>query len=342
MPESIPLRIGMLGTARIASQFALGVAPSPDVKVVGVASRDAAKARAFASELGIPKSYGSYEALLADRDIDAIYIPLPNTMHAEWATKATDAGKHVICEKPLAMSRAEAKSMFEAARRNKVHLVEAYPYLSQPTTLKARDLIRSGAIGRPQLITANFGVSFTDPADIRFQPALGGGSMRDAGSYCVSFVRVMAGERPERVRALAHWTESGVDRTMVATMEFASGLIAQIASTYATHYYRHGQIAGENGIIDTHFQNHPPVGGPPAIHVRRGAMPGVSQVETILAQGGNGFRYSAESFARLVAGDDTAWNGATVEESLDIAATLSALVESARSGLPVDVRPVND
>ena len=161
--------------------------------------------------------------------------------------------------------------------------------------------------------------------------------MLDAGSYCVSFARIMAGERPRRVQALARWTETGVDRTMVATMEFASGLIAQVASTYATHYYRHGQIAGEKGIIDTHFLNHPPAGGPPAIHLRRGAMPGTSEVETILADGGNGFRYTAESFARLVAGNANGWNGASEEELLDIAATLSALVKSARGGAPVDV-----
>ena len=337
MISSGPLKIGMLGTARIARQFALGIAPSTKVKVVGIASRDADKARAFASELSIPRSFSSYEALLAAPIIDAVYIPLPNTMHAEWAIKAADAGKHIICEKPLAMSLAEARSMFAAARRNNVHLVEAYPYLSQPTTLKARELIRSAVIGRPQLISASFGVSFSDPADIRFQPELGGGSMLDAGSYCVSFARVMAGERPRRVHAIARWTGPGVDRTMVGTMEFASGLIAQIASTYATHYYRYGQIAGDNGIVDTHFLNHPPAGGPPAIHIRRGAMPGGSEVETILAEGGNGFRYVAESFARLVAEDGQGWNGATEQESLDIAATLSALVESARTGGPVNV-----
>lgn len=337
MADNHPLRIGMLGTGRIARQFALGVAPSADVEAVAVASRDVAKAAAFAAELNVAQSFGSYEALLAAPGIDAIYIPLPNTMHAEWAIKAAEAGKHVLCEKPLAMSPAEAQLMFAAARRNGVHLVEAYPYLSQPTTLKAREMVRMGEIGRLQLISASFGVSFTDPSDIRFQPDLGGGSMLDAGSYCVSFARIMAGERPRRVQALARWTETGVDRTMVATMEFASGLIAQVASTYATHYYRHGQIAGEKGIIDTHFLNHPPAGGPPAIHLRRGAMPGTSEIETILADGGNGFRYTAESFARLVAGDANGWNGASEEESLDIAATLSALVKSARGGAPVDV-----
>jgi xylose dehydrogenase (NAD/NADP) len=165
-------KIGMLGTARIAKQFALGVAPPAAVKIVGIASRDAARAEAFASELSIPKSFSSYEALIADPNIDAVYIPLPNTMHAEWTIKSADAGKHIVCEKPLAMSLTEAKAMFAAARRTNVHLIEAYPYLSQPTTLKARELIQSGVIGHPRLINASFGVSFTDPTRSAFSPTL--------------------------------------------------------------------------------------------------------------------------------------------------------------------------
>ena len=169
MADNHPLRIGMLGTGRIARQFALGVAPSADVEVVAVASRDVAKAAAFAAELNVAQSFGSYEALLAAPGIDAIYIPLPNTMHAEWAIKAAEAGKHVLCEKPLAMSPAEAQLMFAAARRNGVHLVEAYPYLSQPTTLKAREMVRMGEIGRLHLISASFGVSFTDLGCVKTQ-----------------------------------------------------------------------------------------------------------------------------------------------------------------------------
>jgi len=336
MTAAKPLRIGILGAAKIARQFVEGVAPSPLVKVVAVASREAAKAAAFAAEFAIPRALGSYEALLADPAIDAVYNPLPNSLHAEWSIKAAAAGKHVLCEKPLAVSDAEARAMFDAARRHGVHLVEAYPYLAQPQTLKTRELLRSGAIGKPQLIRASFGVPFSDPTNIRLMPDLAGGSLMDAGSYCVSFVRVMAGERPSRVQAMARWGDTGVDRTLLASIEFPSGLVAQVASSFTTAYHRQGQIAGDNGIIDTWFLNHPPLGGPPVLQLRTGATVAAT-LETITVEGGNGFRYEAESFARLVGGDPAGWNGATAEESIDIAATLAALLASARSGTPVAV-----
>ena len=128
MTETSVLRVGVLGAANIARAFVAGVAPSTLVKVTAIASRDAAKGAAFAKETGAGRSFGSYEAMLADKDIDAVYNPLPNSMHAEWSIKAAAAGKHILCEKPFAVSGAEARSMFEAARKHKVHLVEAYPY----------------------------------------------------------------------------------------------------------------------------------------------------------------------------------------------------------------------
>jgi D-xylose 1-dehydrogenase (NADP+, D-xylono-1,5-lactone-forming) len=229
--SSTPLRLGILGAAKIARAFTEAVAPSGMVKITAVASRDASKGAAFAADYKIPKSYGSYEALLADPEIDAVYNPLPNSLHAEWSIKAAAAGKHILCEKPLAISGAEARSMFDAAKKNGVHLVEAYPYLAQPQTLKVRELVKSGAIGRLHLIRASFGITFNDPANIRLKPDLAGGSLMDAGSYPVSFVRAIAGERPKRVHAFATWFDTGVDRTLAATMEYDSGLIAQISSS---------------------------------------------------------------------------------------------------------------
>ncbi len=331
-----PLRIGILGAAKIARAFTEAVAPSKLVKVTSVASREAAKAAAFAKDLSIARTFSSYEALLADPDIDAVYNPLPNSLHAEWSIKAAQAGKHILCEKPLAVSGPEAKSMFDAARRNNVHLVEAYPYLAQPQTLKVRELVRSGAIGRPQLIRASFGVFFSDPTNIRLKPDLAGGSLMDAGSYPVSFVRAIAGERPSRVHAVARWADTGVDKTLAATIEFESGLIAQITSSFATGYHRHAQIAGDAGSIEVTYLNHPPIGGEPIVLVRRGIMV-TNEVETIKVAGGNGFLAEAESFARLVADGPKQWTGATEAESVDIALTLEALLRSARSGAAVTV-----
>ena len=151
--------------------------------------------------------------------------PLPNSLHAEWSIRAANVGKHVLCEKPLATSASEVRAMFEAAARNGVYLAEAYPYRAQPQTLKLRELLKENAIGRLQLIQAAFGFPLSDASNIRLNPALAGGSLMDAGCYPVSLVRTIAGERPNRVHAVARWSESGVDRTLVATIEFASGLL---------------------------------------------------------------------------------------------------------------------
>lgn len=336
-----PLRIGILGAANIARQFTAAVAPSSLVKVVAVASRTQAKADAFAKECAIPRGVGSYEALLADPAVDAIYNPLPNGLHAEWSIKAAEAGKHVLCEKPLAGSADEAKAMFDAARRHKIHLVEAYPYLAQPQTQKALELVRGGAIGKPRLIRASFGFNLADFANIRYSADLAGGAVMDAGSYPVSFIRVMAGACPLQATAMAEWAPTGVDRTLVGTFAFADGLFAQIAASMGVGMHRSGEVAGDAGVLDTSFLNHPPQVGPPIVNVRRGPTPATPR-ETIETAGGNGFFYEAESFARLVAsGKPADWTGITPQESLDVAAMLDALRAAARSGGPVAVKQVS-
>ena len=152
-----PLRIGILGAANIARLFVAGVRPSAKVAVTAVASRDANRARKFAGETGIAQVHATYEAFLADPAIEAVYNPLPNNLHAEWTIRAANAGKHVLCEKPLATSATEARAMFDAAARNSVQLVEAYPYRAQPQTFKLRELLKEKAIGRLQLVHASFG-----------------------------------------------------------------------------------------------------------------------------------------------------------------------------------------
>lgn len=331
-----PLRIGILGAAKIARSFTDAIAASPLVKVVAVASRDGAKGAAFAAEHKIPRHVTSYEALLADKEIDAVYNPLPNGLHAEWSIKAAAAGKHILCEKPLAVSGAEAQAMFDAARKHGVHLVEAYPYLAQAQTNKARELVASGAIGRVQLIRTTFGVPFSDPTNIRLMPDLAGGALMDAGSYAVSFVRVIAGERPARVHAVARWASTGTDQTLVGTLEFKNGMLAQIAASFATGYQRHAQICGDAGTIDTAYLNHPPMGGAPDIHIRRGPV-AASPLEIVTTAPGNGFLAEAEQFAHLVAGRKSAWTGATEAQSIDIAYTLNALLRSAKTGVAVDI-----
>ena len=338
MPASAskPLRIGILGAANIARQFIAAVAQSRLVTVAVVASRDLAKAESFAKETGVPRALGSYEALLADPEIDAIYNPLPNTLHAEWSIRAVEAGKHVLCEKPLATSAADARAMFAAAKRHNVHLVEAYPYMAQPQTLKLRELLAAGAIGKIRLIRATFGVAFSDPANIRLQPDVGGGALMDSGSYATSLILLAARERPARVSAMATWTGTGVDNTIIANLEFPSGLLAQMSCSFDAAWHRHALIVGQNGAIETSYLNHPPLGGPPVLTLRRNPK-AASTPETIEVAGGNGFLAEAESFQKLVTLGPAHWTGATPDDSVDIALTLDAVLESARSGAPVTV-----
>jgi predicted dehydrogenase len=333
---SRPLRLGILGAANIARAFTSGVAASKIVTVAAVASRDAAKAESFARECGIPRSFGSYEAMLADPEIDAVYNPLPNSLHAEWSVRAVEAGKHVLCEKPLAMNAGEARAMFAAARKAGRYLVEAYPYRAQPQTLKLSELLAEGAIGKVRLIRSSFGVAFSDPANIRLIPAVGGGSLLDAGSYSVSLALLAAGERPVRAQAMAIWGETGVDLSVAATLAFPSGALAQVSSSFATAYHRHALIAGDAGWIETTYLNHPPMGGPPLLTIRRGTTLGIP-TETIEVAPGNGFLAEAESFRNMILGGPSHWTGATPEQSIDIALTLDAIAKSAREGVSVDV-----
>jgi len=330
------LRIGILGAANIARLFAAGVRPSQKVAVVAVAARDAGRARKFADETGITRVHPTYDALLADPAIDAIYNPLPNSLHAEWSIRALDAGKHVLCEKPLATSGQEARAMFDAAKRNDRHLAEAYPYRAQPQTLKLGELLRQNAIGRVQLIQASFGFPLADAANIRMNPALAGGALMDAGCYPVSFVRMVTGSRPARVQALAQWSDSGVDRTLVASLEFASGLIAQISCTFATARHRHAFIAGDEGTIATSYFNDTSATFPPLLELRRGTG-WDAQRDIVETASTNGFLAEAEAFRELVANGPAHWAGATPDESIDIALTLEALAASARRNASVDV-----
>lgn len=331
-----PLRIGILGAANIARAFTAGVRPSSTVTVAAVASRDLAKAQAFAAECNIPRALGSYESLLADPGIDAIYNPLPNSLHAEWSIKALEAGKPVLCEKPLAMNAGEVRAMFAAAERTGKLLVEAYPYRAQAQTQRMKELIDSGAIGRVEMIRASFGVTFNDPANIRLRPEVGGGSIYDIGSYPLSLVRLITGTRASHVSAVATWTESGVDRSVIANLEFPGGVLAQISSSFATCYHRHALIAGSAGTIETTYLNHPPLGGAPVLTMRRGTLVS-AEVETVPVDPGNGFLLEAESFRDAILHGPGRWTGASAAESLDIALMLDAITAAMRSGTRIAV-----
>jgi D-xylose 1-dehydrogenase (NADP+, D-xylono-1,5-lactone-forming) len=221
------VRWGVLSTAGIGRLVIEASRTAAHAEVVAVASRDPARARAFADELGLEASFGSYEELLASGEVDAVYVPLPVSMHTEWTVKALEAGKHVLCEKPFATSAADAARCFDAAERAGRRCVEGLMWRHHPQTTLARKLVADGAIGRLAYVRAALSVS-VEPGDIRRSVALGGGALGDLGCYCVSGVRLFAGE-PERV-----WAErildgpAGVDLRLAATLRMPGDVLAQL------------------------------------------------------------------------------------------------------------------
>ena len=337
-----PLRIGILGCANIAKQFARDVSASPAVSVVAVASRNLETAAAFAKSYGVARCYGSYEALLADPDLDAIYLPLPNSLHAEWAIKATQAGKHILCEKPLALGIKQVKAMFDAANQHQVMLLEAYPYYFQPQTGAMLDLLRSGAIGTVRSMHASFGFTLGNPDNnIRMKPELGGGALLDAGSYPLSLIRLVMGCAPEKVLADATWAATGVDISTMATLYYADGRRAQLSCAMDAANFRYATLVGTAGTLETEYLNHTSAPGethpfgylPSRMRIRRGIANSVA-FEDVISPSGSGFRFAAEAFAKVVHARDFAAIARAAQASQDIAATLEALARSAKSGKP--------
>jgi predicted dehydrogenase len=327
-----PLTIGILGAANIARQFTAAVQTSDAVQVAAVASRSAEAARAFADSCGIAKSYGSYDALLDDAGIEAVYIPLPNHLHAEWAIKAARRGKHVLCEKPLCLGVAEAQAMFAAARDHGVVLLEAYPYMFQPQTRAMLDLLRDGAIGTVRTMQASFGFTVLKPeGNIRMNPEAGGGALLDAGSYPLSLVRLVMGEAPLRVSAFPVWADTGVDISMMATLVYANDRMAQISCAMNVANHRGATIMCTQGTIETEYINHPSSTVPSQMRVRRG-IANTIPFEDIASPFGSGFAFEAEAFAGLVRRRDFAAVEHAARVSIDIARTLEAIAASARSG----------
>jgi xylose dehydrogenase (NAD/NADP) len=330
------LNIGILGAANIARLFVDAVRPSASVRVAAVASRDVERGRAFAKALDVPVVHAGYDDLLADPTIDAVYNPLPNNLHAEWSIRAAQARKHVLCEKPLCLSSREAIAMFEAAEASGVYLVEGYPYRCQPQTIALRQLLKDRAIGNLQTLQASFGFKLEDKGNIRFNAALGGGALMDAGSYPVSLVRTIAGERATHVHAFARWDETGVDRSLVGELEHPSGLLAQISCSFATARHRRATIVGDEGTITTTYFNDTSAAMPPSIQLTRGVAWDAPQ-ETIETAAAPGFVVEAEGFAALVRHGWAAWPGVSPDESKDIVRTLEALKDSAQTGRTVSL-----
>jgi predicted dehydrogenase len=229
--EVPPLRIGTLGAARITpAALVRPVAATPGVELVAVAARDRGRAERFAAKHGIPRVHSSYEALLDDPEVDAVYNPLPNGLHCEWTLRALDAGKHVLCEKPLASNAAEARRMQQAAEKAGLVLAEAFHWRSHPLAERMREILDSGALGPLRHVEGIMCVPLPLPGDIRFRLDLAGGATMDTGCYAVSLARFLAGAEPEVVSARAKLASPGVDRWMKAELRFPGGVTGRIVT----------------------------------------------------------------------------------------------------------------
>lgn len=255
------LHWAILGTGNIARQFAVGLNNSQRNALVAVGSRGFASAQHFAQTHRITAAYGSYEAALADPTVHAVYISLPNGLHHEWTLKALRAGKHVLCEKPFAANLAQAQEMFAVAAQQGRLLMEAFMYRSHPLTHAVRQAVADGAIGRLCMIRTSFLFSIKSQTNVRFDPALAGGSLMDVGCYCLNFSRFFAAAEPESLSAIAHLHPSGVDDYVAAHLRFPGDLLASFTCGMTVRADNTASLLGEEGYITIPIPWKPPVIG---------------------------------------------------------------------------------
>jgi D-xylose 1-dehydrogenase (NADP+, D-xylono-1,5-lactone-forming) len=244
------VRWGILSTARINSKLLAGARVARHVDVVAVGSRDRARGEAFAAEHGIARVHGSYEELLADPEVEAVYIPLPNALHVPWSVRALEAGKHVLCEKPLTRRAADAEAAFDAAERAGRLLMEAFMWRYHPQTEALARL--AGEIAPLRLIRAAFGFTLpADPSNVRWQGALEGGALMDVGCYCVSALRLLGGE-PEQVSAQAVAGGDGVDARLAAVLRFPGGVLGAFDCGFDVPPRGVIEVVGDGGTVVAH------------------------------------------------------------------------------------------
>jgi predicted dehydrogenase len=321
MSRNDPIRFGFLSTAKINRLVLAGARESDSVEVVAVASRDQARADAYAREVGIPRAHGSYEALLADPDVDAVYISLPNSLHVDWSIAALEAGKHVLCEKPLARSPAEVERAFDAAARAGLFLMEAFMWRHNPQTARLRELVAQGVVGRLRLIRASFGFALADTSNIRLRADVDGGSLMDVGCYCVSGSRLLAGE-PEHVLGDQVVGATGVDVRMAATLAFGGDVLGQFDCGLDVATRDELEVIGSDASL---FLDDPWHCRQPGIEVRRDG-----EVERVEVERANSYRLELENLAAAIRGEAEPLLGR--DDAVGQARTIDALYRSASSG----------
>ena len=295
------LRWGIVSTAKIGVAKVIPATQKAErCEVTAIASRDAARAERAAGELGIPRSYEAYEALLADPDVDAVYIPLPNHEHAAWTIAAARAGKHVLCEKPLAMTVAEGEEMVRTCAAEGVVLMEAFMYRLHPSWEAVRELVASGRIGRLRAIQSWFSYFNDDPANIRNVPAFGGGALYDIGCYCINLSRMLFEREPSRIEASVTLDETGTDVLTSAILAFDEDVATFTCSTRAEPDQR-VHVYGTEGRISVDIPFNIPPDRPTEIVLTSGGDPPVNpSSETITFPTADPYTVQAERFAEAV------------------------------------------
>ena len=296
------LRWGILSTAGIATEKAIpGMLLAARCEVVAIGSRDPARAAAVAERHGIARVHGSYEALLADPDVDAIYVPLPNHLHSEWTIAAARARKHVLCEKPLALTSADAERMIEVCRAEGVALMEAFMYRLHPSWVAVRELVASGRIGRLAAVSSWFSYFNDDPANIRNVRAYGGGALFDIGCYSVNLSRMLFGSEPERVEAsVLRDPASGVDVLTSGLLRFPDG-VATFTSSIRAEPDQQVHVYGTAGRISVGIPFNIPPDRPTHVYVTAGGDPPVAPAtETLTFETADPYAVEAEQFAAAV------------------------------------------
>jgi predicted dehydrogenase len=325
-----PVRWGVLGTANIALKKVVpGMRKSGLAQVVAIASRDIAKARVAASELGIPRAYGSYQELIEDPDIEAIYNPLPNHLHVPWSIRAAEQGKHVLCEKPIALTAREAGELLEARDRTGVQIGEAFMVRTHPQWLKVKEIVASGRIGELRLIAGHFSYYRRDPADIRSRVEWGGGSLMDVGCYPITISRWLFGAEPTEVVGLIERDpEMQIDRLTSGLLRFEGGQATFSCATQLVAYQTM-QIFGTKGRIAVGIPFNAPPRDECRIFVDDGSDLAGKGIETITFPPVDQYSVQADRFSEAIRGVGAV--PVSLEDAVGNMAVIDALFRSAES-----------
>jgi predicted dehydrogenase len=315
-----PVKWGIVSTADINRKVIPGAKASPKVDLVGVASRDQARADAYAREWEIERAYGSYEALLEDPEIEAVYISLPNTLHCEWSIRAVEAGKHVLCEKPLSRRTEDVDAAYDAADKAGRHLMEAFMYRHNPQTKRLKELVDEGAVGDLRVVRSAFSYGLYDEDNIRLRTEVEGGALMDVGCYCVSGSRLLAGE-PETVYGQAWFGPTGTDWVFGGMLRFPGDVIATFDCGTALSERDELEAIGSEGSL---FVDDPWHCTNPGIELRRNG--GVERIEV---EQQDSYRLELENLSDAIRGEGEPLLGR--EDALGQARTLGALHDSANS-----------